>query len=96
MQQTQVITVTKRLTSDALLYEMSSCSFVPMNLSRNLCLVLIWLTKNEEINSGLIINILLTCVPHWAKIQEAEHCIDEEEAAHLDLCLLVSPSILLD
>ena len=87
--------MTKRLTSDALLYEMSSCSFVPMNLSRNLCLALIWLTENEEINSGLIINILLTCVPQGAKIHEAEHCVDEEEAAHLDLCLLVPPSMLL-
>ena len=50
MQQTQVITVTQRLTSVALLYEMSSFAFVPMNLSRKLCLALIWLTENEKNN----------------------------------------------
>ena len=53
MQQTQVITVTQRLTSVALLYEMSSFAFVPMNLSRKLCLALIWLTENEKINFEL-------------------------------------------
>ena len=94
MQQTQVITVTQRLISVALLYEMSSFAFVPMNLSRKLCLALIWLTENEKIKK-ITINILLTCVPQWAKIHEAEHCVDEEEAAHLDLCLLVPAPMLL-
>ena len=42
-----------------------------------------------------MIVILMTCVPQWAKILEAEHCVDKEEAAHLDLCLLVPFSVLL-
>ena len=50
MQQTQVVTETQRLTSVALLNEMSSFSFVPMNLSKKLCLALIWLTENKKIN----------------------------------------------
>ena len=53
MQHTQVVTVTRKLISDALLNEMSSFSFVPMNLSRKLCLALIWLTENEKINFKL-------------------------------------------
>ena len=42
-----------------------------------------------------MIVILMTCVPQWDKIHQAEHSVDQEEAAHLDLCLLEPDPVLL-
>ena len=38
---------------------------------------------------------LQTCVPERTKEHQTEHCVDEEEAAHLLLCPLVSPLVFL-
>ena len=43
----------------------------------------------------MIVNIVLTCVPERAKEHQTEHCVDEEEAAHLLLSPLVSPPVFL-
>ena len=67
-----------------------------MNLSRKECLALIWLTETKirkKLDS--FYESLLTCVPEGAKMHQAEHGVDKEEAAHLDLCLGVSPPVFL-
>ena len=63
-----------------------------------LCLALIWPTEIRLYLTFiplLIVNILLTCVPERAKEHQTEHCVDEEEAAHLLLSPLVSPLVFL-